>query len=133
MQLREREQAGQERQPEVERARIDDERAKQLFDKLIPPEARVVDAAVPSLIDELPALAVAQAFARGVSEVRGAAELRVKETDRIATVVDGLRGLGASIEATGDARRVQLVPASACSSFTVPVVAPGRPAAAGEA
>jgi 3-phosphoshikimate 1-carboxyvinyltransferase len=34
--------------------------------------------------------------------VRGAAELRVKETDRIAGVVDGLRGLGATIEATDD-------------------------------
>jgi 3-phosphoshikimate 1-carboxyvinyltransferase len=39
--------------------------------------------------------------------VRGAAELRVKETDRIATVVDGLRGLGAEIEATADGFAVQ--------------------------
>ena len=39
--------------------------------------------------------------------MRGAAELRVKETDRIATVVDGLRGLGAEIEATADGFVVQ--------------------------
>ena len=41
-------------------------------------------------------------FAEGETVVRGAAELRVKETDRIAAVVDGLRGLGADIEATPD-------------------------------
>ena len=39
--------------------------------------------------------------------MRGAQELRVKETDRIATVVDGLRGLGAEIEATPDGFVVQ--------------------------
>jgi 3-phosphoshikimate 1-carboxyvinyltransferase len=41
-------------------------------------------------------------FAEGETVVRGAEELRLKETDRIATVVDGLRGLGAAIEATED-------------------------------
>jgi 3-phosphoshikimate 1-carboxyvinyltransferase len=41
-------------------------------------------------------------FAEGETVVRGAQELRVKESDRIATVVDGLRGLGAHIEATDD-------------------------------
>jgi 3-phosphoshikimate 1-carboxyvinyltransferase len=41
-------------------------------------------------------------FAEGDTVVRGAAELRVKESDRIATVVEGLRGLGAEIEALPD-------------------------------
>jgi 3-phosphoshikimate 1-carboxyvinyltransferase len=41
-------------------------------------------------------------FAEGQTIVTGAQELRVKESDRIATVVDGLRGLGADIEATDD-------------------------------
>jgi 3-phosphoshikimate 1-carboxyvinyltransferase len=41
-------------------------------------------------------------FAEGETVVRGAGELRVKESDRIATVVDGLRALGASIEAADD-------------------------------
>jgi 3-phosphoshikimate 1-carboxyvinyltransferase len=57
---------------------------------------------VPLAIDELPLVALLGCFAEGVTEVRGAGELRLKETDRIATVVDGLRGLGASIEATDD-------------------------------
>ena len=57
---------------------------------------------VPLAIDELPLVALLGCFAEGETVVRGAAELRVKETDRIATVVDGLRGLGASIEATPD-------------------------------
>jgi 3-phosphoshikimate 1-carboxyvinyltransferase len=57
---------------------------------------------VPLAIDELPLVALLGCFAEGETVVRGAAELRVKETDRIAGVVDGLRGLGASIEATPD-------------------------------
>ena len=57
---------------------------------------------VPLAIDELPLVALLGCFAEGVTEVRGAQELRVKESDRIATVVDGLRGLGAAIEATDD-------------------------------
>ena len=67
-----------------------------------------VDAAeVPLAIDELPLVALLGCFAEGETVVRGAAELRVKETDRIATVVDGLRGLGAEIEATADGFVVQ--------------------------
>jgi 3-phosphoshikimate 1-carboxyvinyltransferase len=46
-------------------------------------------------------------FAEGETVVRDAAELRVKETDRIESVVDGLRGLGAEIEATDDGFVVQ--------------------------
>ena len=67
-----------------------------------------VDAAeVPLAIDELPLVALLGCFADGETVVRGAQELRVKETDRIATVVDGLRGLGAELEATADGFVVQ--------------------------
>jgi 3-phosphoshikimate 1-carboxyvinyltransferase len=57
---------------------------------------------VPLAIDELPLVALLGCFAEGDTVVSGAAELRVKETDRIAGVVDGLRGLGANIEGTED-------------------------------
>jgi 3-phosphoshikimate 1-carboxyvinyltransferase len=57
---------------------------------------------VPLAIDELPLVALLGCFAEGETVVRGAAELRLKESDRIATVVEGLRGLGADIEATDD-------------------------------
>jgi 3-phosphoshikimate 1-carboxyvinyltransferase len=57
---------------------------------------------VPLAIDELPLVALLGCFAEGETVVRGAHELRLKESDRIATVVDGLRGLGAQIEATED-------------------------------
>jgi 3-phosphoshikimate 1-carboxyvinyltransferase len=64
-------------------------------------------AEVPLAIDELPLVALLGCFAEGETVVRGAQELRVKETDRIATVVDGLRGLGAELEATADGFVVQ--------------------------
>jgi 3-phosphoshikimate 1-carboxyvinyltransferase len=57
---------------------------------------------VPLAIDELPLVALMGCFAEGETIVRGAQELRLKETDRIATVVDGLGALGATIEATDD-------------------------------
>ena len=57
---------------------------------------------VPLAIDELPLVALMGCFAEGETIVRGAAELRIKESDRIATVVDGLSGLGAEIEAASD-------------------------------
>ena len=66
-------------------------------------EGTVVEAdEVPLAIDELPLVALLGCFAEGETVVRGAQELRVKESDRIAGVVDGLRGLGADIEATDD-------------------------------
>jgi 3-phosphoshikimate 1-carboxyvinyltransferase len=68
-----------------------------------PIEATTVEASeVPLAIDELPLVALLGCFAEGETVVRGAGELRVKESDRIATVVDGLRGLGADIEAFED-------------------------------
>jgi 3-phosphoshikimate 1-carboxyvinyltransferase len=62
---------------------------------------------VPLAIDELPLVALLGCFAEGSTIVRGAGELRLKETDRIAAVVDGLRGLGAQIEATEDGFAVE--------------------------
>lgn len=66
---------------------------------------------VPLLVDELPLFALLAAYARGDSVVSGASELRAKETDRIETVVDGLRALGAHIRATEDGFVVRGVPA----------------------
>lgn len=60
------------------------------------------EALVPDMIDEFPALFVAAAVAKGRTIVRGAAELRVKESDRIATMAAGLRALGVRIEETPD-------------------------------
>jgi 3-phosphoshikimate 1-carboxyvinyltransferase len=71
-------------------------------------EGTVVEAEeVPLAIDELPLVALLGCFAEGETVVRGAQELRVKESDRIAGVVEGLRGLGGEIEATEDGFVVQ--------------------------
>ncbi len=55
---------------------------------------------VPDMIDELPVLFVAASVAEGCTVISGAAELRVKESDRIASMATGLRALGARIEET---------------------------------
>jgi 3-phosphoshikimate 1-carboxyvinyltransferase len=60
------------------------------------------EALVPDMIDEFPALFIAAAAAQGRTVVRGAAELRVKESDRIATMAAGMRALGVRIEETPD-------------------------------
>ena len=65
---------------------------------------------VPRLVDELPLFALAAAVAHGNSAVRGAQELRVKETDRIETVTTSLRALGVRIEEREDGFRVRGVP-----------------------
>ena len=57
---------------------------------------------IPLCIDELPLLALLGCFADGDTVVRGAGELRVKESDRISTVVEGLRALGGDVEALED-------------------------------
>ena len=62
---------------------------------------------VPGLIDEVPALAVAAAAAAGPTEFRDAAELAVKETDRIATTTAALGALGAGVERRTDGLSVQ--------------------------
>lgn len=61
---------------------------------------------VPDMIDEFPALFVAAACAEGVTVVRGAAELRVKESDRIAVMAEGLRALGCEVEEAPDGARI---------------------------
>jgi len=57
---------------------------------------------VPALIDELPILAVVAAFASGTTRVEGASELRVKESDRLSAIVEGLRALGADVTESED-------------------------------
>lgn len=57
---------------------------------------------VPDMIDELPVLFVAAAVAAGTTRITGAAELRVKESDRIASMASGLRALGAIVEESAD-------------------------------
>jgi 3-phosphoshikimate 1-carboxyvinyltransferase len=67
----------------------------------------VIDPAeLPGLIDEVPALAAAAACAEGELVVTGAAELRVKESDRIAALAAGLGALGARVEEQPDGLRV---------------------------
>jgi 3-phosphoshikimate 1-carboxyvinyltransferase len=62
---------------------------------------------VPAAIDELPLIALLGCFAEGETVVSGAAELRHKESDRVAGVVEGLAGLGAKIEGLPDGFAVQ--------------------------
>lgn len=68
---------------------------------------RVGGTLVPRLIDELPVLAIAAAAAEGETEVRDARELRVKESDRIATLASELAKLGVAIEELEDGFRIR--------------------------
>ncbi|MFP6856143.1 MAG: 3-phosphoshikimate 1-carboxyvinyltransferase [Roseibacillus sp.] len=61
---------------------------------------------IPNLIDEIPVLAVAGALSQGRMVIRNAAELRVKETDRITAVVENLRAMGADVTEYDDGMRV---------------------------
>jgi 3-phosphoshikimate 1-carboxyvinyltransferase len=65
---------------------------------------------VPLAIDELPLFGLAASFARGTSRLRGAEELRAKESDRIEAVVDGLRALGGHVRSGRDGFVVRGVP-----------------------
>lgn len=67
---------------------------------------RIGGAEVAALIDELPLLGIAMAAATGTSELRDAAELRVKESDRIGAVVAGLAAIGAEVTELPDGWRV---------------------------
>jgi 3-phosphoshikimate 1-carboxyvinyltransferase len=67
---------------------------------------RVEGRDIPLAIDELPLVALAGCFAEGETVIAEAEELRRKESDRIATVVDSLSALGARIEATADGMRI---------------------------
>ena len=57
---------------------------------------------IPTLIDEIPVLAVLAAYANGTTVIRDAAELKVKESNRIETIVSNLKKMGADGEATED-------------------------------
>ncbi len=72
---------------------------------------RIEAAEVPALVDELPLVALLGSHARGETVVGGAAELRVKESDRIEAVTDGLRAAGARIHSRDDGWTVTGVPA----------------------
>lgn len=61
----------------------------------------------PDMIDEFPALFVAAAFARGDTRARGLAELKVKESDRLAAMAAGLRAIGVAVEAEADGLAVR--------------------------
>ncbi len=64
-------------------------------------------AEVPLAIDELPLVALAACFAEGTTTISDAAELRRKESDRIATVAAALEALGATVEASEDGMRIE--------------------------
>lgn len=68
---------------------------------------RVSGTQIPLLIDEIPVIAACALFARGKTEVRDARELRVKESDRIAAVVQMVRSFGGRIRELGDGFVVQ--------------------------
>ncbi len=75
-----------------------------------PAELRGVEvggADVPLAIDELPLVALAACFAEGTTTIRDAAELRRKESDRLATVTEALAALGAKVEATEDGMTIE--------------------------
>lgn len=63
-------------------------------------------ARAPSMIDEYPVLAVAAAFAQGTTVMRGLGELRVKESDRLAAIADGLTACGVKVEHDADSLTV---------------------------
>jgi 3-phosphoshikimate 1-carboxyvinyltransferase len=74
---------------------------------------------VPQFVDEIPLLALVAGMARGTTSIRGASELRVKETDRIEAVTAALRPLGIHIEAREDGFRVRGVPARPRGGTTI--------------
>lgn len=69
--------------------------------------ARIPEALVPDMIDEFPALFIAAAAADGTTVVSGAAELRVKESDRLAAMANGLRALGVDVQEADDGATIQ--------------------------
>jgi 5-enolpyruvylshikimate-3-phosphate synthase len=73
----------------------------------------VPEALVPLAIDEIPVLCIAAACAQGETVIRGAEELRVKESDRISTMSAGLQALGVSTAELPDGLRIQGRPGAA--------------------
>jgi len=68
--------------------------------------ATIAGADIPALVDEVPILAVLATQADGVTEIRDAHELRVKECDRLAAMAEGLNALGANVEELDDGLRI---------------------------
>lgn len=62
---------------------------------------------IPTLIDEIPVIAVAAAYAEGITEIHDAQELKVKESDRLETIAQGLRAFGCSIDVLEDGLRIE--------------------------
>lgn len=73
--------------------------------------ATISEEEVPSLVDELPLLAVAACHARGDTVVHGASELRYKESNRLDAIVEELRRIGGHARSTSDGFRIKGVPA----------------------
>jgi 3-phosphoshikimate 1-carboxyvinyltransferase len=78
-----------------------------IYVKYAPLKAIIVEDNISWLIDELPALSIAFACAEGVSIVKNAEELRVKESDRISTVVNGLIACGIEVDEVHDGYSVK--------------------------
>ena len=76
----------------------------------------VPEAVVPDMIDEFPALFVAAACASGCTVIRGAGELRVKESDRLASMAAGLRAFGIRVEETADGASIEGGPLRAAAT-----------------
>ena len=76
---------------------------------------------IPRLVDEIPVLAVAAACASGVTEIHDAQELKVKESNRLETVAQGLQAVGAEITVLEDGLRIvggkPLQTGAICNSF----------------
>jgi 3-phosphoshikimate 1-carboxyvinyltransferase len=68
---------------------------------------RLTATEIPSLVDEVPVLAILAAHARGMTIVEGAGELRVKESDRIRAIVENLAGLGVAVEERPDGMAIE--------------------------
>ena len=83
-----------------------------------PRALRIGASEVPGVIDELPALAAAACHGAGL-EVRGAAELRAKESDRIAVLANGLRALGADIDERPDGFDIRPAALTAAGPTTI--------------
>ncbi len=62
---------------------------------------------IPTLIDEIPIIAVMAAFAEGVTAIRDAQELKVKESDRIAAITENLNAMGASVTPAEDGLSIE--------------------------
>jgi 3-phosphoshikimate 1-carboxyvinyltransferase len=91
-------------EPEGERGGEPSGRVRVRFSQLRGTEVGGTD--IPLAIDELPLVALAACFAEGETTIRDAAELRRKESDRIATVSEALMALGAEVETSEDGMRI---------------------------